>query len=203
MSDQDRVTQRISWERVLTGILAITFGVCAIAFPAGIMLGRLLDLIFGGPKHSASMAALATLLALVAWVAIDGLLHLLVTDMKDKRAARLRGVTGVAVAIAAIVWPDQTASIAVELIGLWGIFVGVLELYLSKYSHYTGKDRALLILSAVASILIGVGIMIWAFWGAVVISATVGVLAIARGVSLIMSGISDGSHSHQKQSIAA
>jgi len=204
MLDNRKDEQRSWWKRVVTGILAIAFGLCAIAFPTGIMVGRILDVIFGQAKrYSGSMTAVAALLALVAWVAIDGLVHLLGTGSRDNRNARLRGAAGVAVAIAAIIWPGQTAYISVELIGLWAIFVGVLELYVARYSRESGKHRAFLILAAIASILVGVGVMVWAFIGAVVISATVGVAAVARGVSLMMSGISERNQLDKEQAAAA
>jgi uncharacterized membrane protein HdeD (DUF308 family) len=191
MLDNRKDEQSTWWTRVVTGVLAIAFGLCAIAFPAGIMFGRVLDVIFGQAKrYSGSMTAVAALLALVAWVAIDGVVNLLGTGAQDNRA-RLRGAAGVAVAIAAIIWPGQTTYISVELIGLWAILVGVLELYVARYARDSGKDRAYLIVAAIASILVGVGLMVWAFAGAVVISAVVGVAAAARGVSLIMSGISE------------
>jgi uncharacterized membrane protein HdeD (DUF308 family) len=192
------------WKRVLIGILAIAFGLCAIAFPAGIMFGRIVDTIFGDAKHySGSMTAVAALLALVAWVATDGLLHLYGTDVKGKRIARFRGVTGVAVAVVAVLWPGQTAYIAVELIGLWAILVGVLEFLAARFLRESAKDRALLVFAAIASVLMGVGVMIWAFVGAVVISATVGVVAVARGVSLMMSGFSQRNQLDNEQAAAA
>jgi uncharacterized membrane protein HdeD (DUF308 family) len=196
--------QRTWWKRVVTGILAIAFGLCAIAFPAGIILDRILEVILGQAKrYSGSMTAVAALLALVAWVAIDGLVHLSGTGAQNNRTARLRGAAGVAVAIAAIIWPGRTAYISVELIGLWAILVGALELSVARYSHETGKYRALLVLAAIASILIGVGVMIWAFVGAVVISATVGVAAMARGISLMMSGFSERNQLDKEQAAAA
>ena len=137
-----------------------------------------------------SMTAVAAMLALVALVAVDGLANLFGTGVMDKRGARIRGVLGVATVIAAIVWPGRTAYIAVELIGLWAIAIGVLELLFARYSREGGKNRALLIVAAIASMAVGVGLMRWAFAGAVVISAMVGIAAMARGVSLMMSGIS-------------
>jgi uncharacterized membrane protein HdeD (DUF308 family) len=110
---------------------------------------------------------------------------------------------GIGVAIAAIVWPGKTAYFAVELIGLWAIVVGVLELSVARYSHESAKYRALLILAAIASILIGVGVMILAFIGAVVISALVGIAAVARGISLTMSGISERNQLDKEQAAAA
>jgi len=204
MLDNRRDEQRTWWKRVVTGILAIAFGLCAVAFPAGMMFGRILDVIFGQAKrYSGSMTAVAALLALVAWVAIDGLVHLFGTGAQNNRTARLRGAAGVAIAIAAIIWPGQTAYLSVELIGLWAILVGVLEVYVARYARSSGKDRAFLILAAIASILVGVGVMIWAFVGAVVISATVGVAAVARGVSLMMSGFSERNQLDKEQAAAA
>ena len=83
---------------------------------------------------------------------------------------------------------------AVELIGLWAILVGVLELLFARYSGESPKDRALLVIAAIASILVGVGLMRWVFVGAIVISALVGIVAAARGISLIIIGVSERLH---------
>jgi uncharacterized membrane protein HdeD (DUF308 family) len=204
MSNHDTGKQRTWWKLVLTGFLAIVFGLCAVALPGGIIFGRIVDVILGSAKpFSGSMTAVAALLALVALVAVDGLVNLLKTDAEDKRSNTFRGVMGVAVAIAAIVWPGKTAYFAVELIGLWAIVVGVLELSVARYSHESAKYRALLILAAITSILVGVGVMIWALLGAVVISALVGIAAIARGTSLIMSEICERNQLDNEQAAAA
>jgi uncharacterized membrane protein HdeD (DUF308 family) len=122
----------------------------------------------------------------VVLVAVDGLINLFGEGLIDKNVARIRGTAGIAVAIAAVFWPGITAFVAVELIGLWAVLVGILEL---AFVRDSAKDRALQIIAAVALILIGVGMMRWVFAGAVVVSAVVGVAAAARGVSLILSGI--------------
>lgn len=73
MLKNGRDERRSWWKRVLTGILAIAFGLCAVAFPAGIMFGRILDVVFGQAKRwSGSMTVIAALLAIVALVAVDG-----------------------------------------------------------------------------------------------------------------------------------
>ena len=191
----DYSTQRSWWKLVLIGFLAIAFGVAVIVLPGRIMFGRILDVIFGEAKPlSGSMTAVAALLALVALVAVDGLVNLFGTGVMDKRATRLRGVIGVVTAIAAVLWPGKTAYVAVELIGLWAIAIGVLELSFAKYPGEDPKDRALLIVAAIASTVIGAGVMVRPFAGAVVVGAIVGIAAVARGVSLIMSGISERSH---------
>jgi Short repeat of unknown function (DUF308) len=194
MLSQNPDPQRSSWTLILTGVFAFAFGIAAVVFPANIMFGRILDVILGRAKPlSGSMTAVAALLALVALVAFDGLLNPFGAGMMSQRATRLRGIVGVAVAIAAIFWPGMTAYVAVNLIGFWAILIGVLELDSARHST---KDRALLIIAAIASIAIRVGMMRWVFAGAVLISAIVGIAAAARGVSLIVSGI------HQQSSLA-
>jgi uncharacterized membrane protein HdeD (DUF308 family) len=196
----DQSANRSWWKQILIGVAAIAFGICAIAFPAGIIFSRLLDVIFGMAKPlSGGMTAVAAMLALVALVAVDGLTNLFGTGVMDKRGARIRGVIGVATALAAIFWPGRTAYIAVELIGLWAIAIGVLELLFARYSRESGKNRALLVVAAIAAMAVGVGLMYWAFAGAVVISALVGIAAMARGVSLMMSGISQRLHQDDGQ----
>ena len=195
MSDHSAPKQQSWWKLVLTGLMAIAFGIGAVLLPGGIMFGRILDVLFGVAKPvSASMTAVAVFLSLVALVAVDGLVNLLGNGLPDKRAARLRGVIGLATAIAAILWPEKTTFVAVELVGLWAIVIGGLELLIDKYTGKDAKDRALLILAAIASIVIGVGVMMKPFAGAVLISAIVGIAAAARGISLIVSGISERSH---------
>jgi len=195
MTSQQPEVQRSWWKLVLTGLLAFAFGIAAIFLPAGIMFGRILDVIFGQAEPlSVSMTAVAALLALVALVAVDGLLNLFGAGMMNQHATRLRGVVGVAVAIATISWPDMTVHMATELIGLWAVLIGILELLFALHS---AKDRALLVIAAIASIAIGAGMMRWNFAGAVLASALVGIAAAARGVSLIVSGI------HEQVSLGA
>ena len=186
MLGHDSGTQRSWRELILSGVLAFAFGIVAVLLPFNIMFRRILDVIFGGAKSlSGSMTAVAVMLALVVLVAVDGLINLFGAGVMDKRAARIRGIVGVAVALAAVFWPGLTAFVAVELIGLWAVLVGVLELVFARDS---AKDRALRLVAAIASIALGVGMMRWVFGGAVVVSAVVGVAA-ARGISLIVSGI--------------
>ena len=187
MPKQPSAAPRSWWKLILSGLLAFAFGIAAVYFPAEIMFRRILDVIFGDAKPlSVSMTAVSALLALVALVAVDGLLNLFGVGVIDKHAARIRGLAGVAVAIAALFWPGVTAFVAVEIIGLWAVLLGVLEL---AFAHDAAKDRALTIIAAIALIAIGVGMMRWVFAGAVVVSAVVGIAAAARGVSLILSGI--------------
>ena len=187
MTNQNPVVPRNWWKLILSGLLAFAFGIAIVYLPTQIMFRRILDVIFGDAKQmSGGMTAVGALLALVAVVASDGLINLFGAGVMNKSASRIRGMAGVAGAIAALFWPGITAFVAVEIIGLWAVLLGVLEL---AFAHDAAKDRALTIIAAIALIAVGVGIMRWVFAGAVVVSAVVGVAAAARGVSLILSGI--------------
>lgn len=60
MSSQHSEAQRNWWKLVLTGLLAIAFGVAAIVLPAGVMVGRLFHVILGIARPlSGSMTAVA------------------------------------------------------------------------------------------------------------------------------------------------
>ena len=182
------------WKLVLSGLLAFVFGIAAVIFPGSIMFGRMLDVIFGDTKPlSGGITAVSALLALVAVAAFDGLINLFSAGPTDKTVARIRGLVGVALATAAVFWPGITAFMAVELIGLWAILVGILEL---AFAHDRAKDRALFVTAAIALIAIGVGMMRWVFAGAVLVTAAVGVASAARGVTLILSGL------HQRTDLA-
>lgn len=191
MSNQDSQSRRSWWQLVLAGFLAIAFGIAAVVLPAGILSARILDTIFGVAKpFSASMTVVAALLALVALVGVDRLLNLLGKGASGKCAWTTRGVIGVAVAVAAVFWPGRTIFIALELIGVGAILVGFLEILFARHSSEEAKDRTLHVIAAIALIAIGVGMMRWVFVGAIVVSALVGIAAAARGISLIMIGIS-------------
>jgi uncharacterized membrane protein HdeD (DUF308 family) len=186
VANQHLQEQRSWWKLILTGLLAFAFGVAAVFFPADIMFRRILDVIFGRARPlSGSLTGVAALLALVAVVLIDGLLNLFGTGTTDKPVRRLRGAVGVAVAAVATFWPGITIFVAVELIGLWAVLIGILELIFARDS----KDRAVLIVAGIGAVVIGIAMVRWVFGGAVLISAVVGVAAAARGVSLIVSGI--------------
>ncbi len=100
------------WKLVLTGVLVFVFGIAAILLPASVVMIRILDVVFGLAKpQSGSMTAIAALLALVALVAIDGLLNPFHAGvMEEKRRSRIRGVIGIAVAVAAAGWTRPSFS---------------------------------------------------------------------------------------------
>jgi uncharacterized membrane protein HdeD (DUF308 family) len=181
------------WKLVLTGVLMFVFGIAAILLPARVVMIRILDVVFRLARpQSGSMTAIAALLALVALVAIDGLLNLFHAGvMEDKRGSRIRGVVGIAVAVAIILSPGRTAHVAVDLLGAWAVLIGILELVFVTSHEKQAKGRKAIIVGSLASIAIGVCMMTWVLIGAVLVSLVVGVAAAIRGIILIVAGIRD------------
>jgi len=57
----NHATRLSSWKQILIGLLAIALGISPVVLPAGIMFGRIVDVIFRVAKPlSGSMAAVAT-----------------------------------------------------------------------------------------------------------------------------------------------
>jgi uncharacterized membrane protein HdeD (DUF308 family) len=179
------------WKLVLIGVLTLVFGIAAILLPARVVMIRMLDVVFRLAKPpSGSMVAIAALLALVALIAIDGLLNLFHAGiMEEKRGSRIRGVIGIAVAVAVILWPGRTAHVAVDLIGAWAVLIGILELVFVTSHEKQAKGRTATIVGSLAIIAIGLCMMTWVFMGALLVSLVVGLAAAIRGIVLIVAGI--------------
>ncbi len=179
------------WMFVLTGALVLLFGIAAILLPARVVIFRILDVVLGQSRpFSGSMTAIAALLALVCLVAIDGLLHLFGAGvMEERRGSRIRGVVGIGVAVAVILWPGRTASVAIDLIGAWAVLIGILELIFMTSHGRSAKGRTVTILCSLASIAIGVCMMTWVLVGAVLVRTIDGAAAATRGILLIVAGI--------------
>lgn len=186
-----RVEEHRWWMLSLMGLLAIVFGIALILLPVHILALRIVEVIFRqAGRFSAGMTGLAAFLGILAVVAVDGLLNIFAPGiMMGSRASWIRGGAGVAVTIAAICSPDWTVVGAVQLIAVWAMLVGVLELVFARYVAKDATDRALFVVAAIASMAIGIGILEWVLIGAVVVSAVVGVAAMVRGSSLIVLGV--------------
>jgi hypothetical protein len=168
--------------------------VAAVVLPGRVMFGRILDVIFGEAKPlSGSMTAVA----LLALIAVGGNRRSAESvryrrDGQTRNQASQCGRTGGRDGCPLLA--GRTAFVSVELIGLWAVVVGVLELISARHSSEDAADRSRLTIAAMAAIVIGICMMIWVFSGAVLVSALLGIAAAARGVSLIVTGISERSH---------
>jgi uncharacterized membrane protein HdeD (DUF308 family) len=158
--------RRDSWLVALEGVIAIVFGVLAIAWPG------------------------LTILVLAVLFAIYVLVHGVVTlaratrrgiDMPRRAARIIIGVVSLAAGIAALVWPHVTALALVVLVGAWAVVSGLLEIFAA------GQLRAgwWPIVVGVASLLAGVLILVNPRAGAYAIALVIGFYAIIAGVLML------------------
>jgi uncharacterized membrane protein HdeD (DUF308 family) len=165
-ADMAADVRRDSWLVALEGVIAIVFGVLAIAWPG------------------------LTVLVLAVLFAFYVLVHGVVTlaraarrgiDVPRRVARILIGLISIAAGVAALVWPQITALALVVLVGAWAIVSGLLEIFAA------GRLGAgwWPIVVGVASLLAGVLILVNPRAGAYAIAIVIGLYAIVAGVLML------------------
>jgi uncharacterized membrane protein HdeD (DUF308 family) len=158
------------WVIALRGILAIVFGVVALAYP-GITL-VVLAFVFG------------------AYVFVDGIFAIGTGIGHGGREAVwyvLEGILGIAVGIATFFFPSITAQAFVFLVGLWAILTGIFEV-IAGFELPISKDW-LLVLAGAVSIIFGVLVFANPVGGALAVVWLIGIYALVFGVTLLVLGI--------------
>jgi len=161
------------WVFLIQGLLAVVFGVLALAQP-GITLESLI-------------------LLFAIWVTADGVLAL----FSSMAAAEARepwwplvftGILGIGVGIITFKWPGITALALLALISFWSILRGVLEVVTAVRLRQVIEGEFWLGLSGVASILFGVALVVYPAAGALAVVWLIGIYAIVFGFTLVMLG---------------
>lgn len=158
------------WLVALRGLLAILFGIVALVNPGVTLLS--LALVFG------------------AYVFIDGVFAIVSAFGHTGREAVwyvLDGILGIAVGIAAFLYPGIAAQALVFLIGFWAILTGIFEV-VAGFELPISRDW-LLTLAGVASILFGVLVFVNPGSGALAVVWLIGAYALVFGVTMLAFGI--------------
>lgn len=158
---------RYWWMVALRGLLAVVFGVLALAWP-GITLATLV-LFFG------------------VYSLMDGLFSIVAAMRQKERWAPLvlKGLLGVGVGILTFLWPGLTAMALLYLIAAWAIVTGVLEVVTAIRLRKVIAGEVLLVLSGLASVALGVLLAIWPISGALAMVWLLGVYALVFGALLL------------------
>jgi uncharacterized membrane protein HdeD (DUF308 family) len=161
------------WALALRGLLAVLFGILAIAWP-GIALGALV-LLFG------------------AYALVDGVLSIAAavvgrTSGMPWWALLLEGVLGIATGIVTFAWPGITGIVLLYLIAAWAIFTGILEIVAAIQLRKEIQGEWLLALSGVLSVVFGLLLVARPGAGAVAVAWLIGAYAIVFGVLLMTLG---------------
>lgn len=158
------------WVVALRGALAILFGIAAFLVPGATML--------------------ALVLLFAAYSLVDGIFGVVLAVRGARRRERwglllLNGLFGIAIGIAAAIWPGITVLAFVFMVAAWALLSGGLMLGAAfglKISH----GRWILVFGAIASMLYGLLLFASPLIGALVLTWWVGAHALILGGTLVV-----------------
>jgi uncharacterized membrane protein HdeD (DUF308 family) len=175
------------WLLALRGVVAVLFGILAIAWPG------------------VTITALAYLFGFYALV--DGLVSIASAFMPDRRTGARRlwqnltgagrvsgferlwlvlvGIAGIAAGIIAFVWPGRTALVLLYLIAFWAIFIGVMQILAAVRLRREIDNEWWLIVGGAAAVVFGVIAFVDPGTGALSLVWLIAVYAILFGVTLL------------------
>jgi len=166
------ILSRDWWIYVLRGILAVVFGLLALAWP-GITIGVLV-ILFG------------------VYAIFEGVLALSAAFRNRRRGPwwmlLLEGIVGLGVGICAFIWPGLTAVVLLVFIGIWALLTGILEIAAAVQLRRQIKGEWMLGFTGVLSILIGLVFLISPGAGALAFVWLIGIYAILFGILLTALG---------------
>lgn len=167
--DVDTLT-RNWWVVLLRGIAGVSFGVATMFAPEISLL--VLVLMFG------------------AYALGDGILAL-VTAMRRAGDDRwwvllLQGLAGIGAGVATLLWPGITALVLLYLIAGWALVTGGFELAAAIRLRKVIEREWLLALSGIASIVLGVVLMLAPGPGALALVLWIGACALVSGTLLMV-----------------
>ena len=158
------------WLLALRGVAAILFGILAMVWP-GVTL-TFLVLLFG------------------AYALADGLLAVVAALTNNAGERRwwvlLEGLVGIAVAVLTFLWPGATAFSLLYLIAAWAILTGVLEILAAIELRREISNEWFLILSGIASVILGVLLVLFPGAGALSVIWLIAAYAVVFGVLLVV-----------------
>lgn len=163
-----------AWMLLLRGVIAILFGVLAIALP-GLTLVLLVGLF-------AAYALLSGAVSIAAgWR----------SRASDRKwwLALLLGLVGIAAGICAIVYPAVTALVLVLLMGANAMFTGALDIAIAMRLRRVLRGAWMLVLSGIVSIVFGVLVFFFPGPGALALVWLISLYAIVTGVLLLATGL--------------
>jgi uncharacterized membrane protein HdeD (DUF308 family) len=168
--DVDTLTQNW-WVFLVRGIMGIIFGVITF-FQPGISLAALV-LLFG------------------AYAFVDGIFAI-VSAIRRRTGSEpwwlllLEGIAGIAAGVMTLLWPGLTAIALLYVIAAWALVTGAFEIAAAIRLRKIINDEWLLVLSGVASIALGVLLMLFPGPGALVLVIWIGAGALVSGIMFVV-----------------
>jgi uncharacterized membrane protein HdeD (DUF308 family) len=168
----DPIVRRSSTVLIVSGVLALVFGVVLLAWPLS--------------------SAITLMILLGAYALVDGIFALITSFNAPRGALRgyliFSGILGILAGIFALINPAIGAAAFVWVLGVWLLIRGVTEI-VSAVQRRSGGPRWLLVVGGLLWIVAG-GIFIFNPAGGVVAFAVlIGILALGWGLLSLVAGI--------------
>jgi uncharacterized membrane protein HdeD (DUF308 family) len=158
---------------ILRGILAVTLGIVALAWPGVTVLG---------------LVVLFAVTALIA-AAVQAFLAFSSAGGRPVAGHLLLGLADLAAGVIALAWPQATALVLVLIVGCWAVFAGVFGIVVAVRSDELARSRPLFILGGLSTVAFGVSLFARPGMGAVTLALLFGLFSLTTGAGLIMQGI--------------
>lgn len=164
------ITVTPSWKLVAArSLVAILFGVVAFLWP------------------SLTLSALAALFGV--YTLLDGLLAVGLAARASSRAYAwafgLEGILGIALGLAALVWTREAITFVVDVIGLWAIATGVLELVAARALRTLGMATTMLRVGGVLSLVLGFVVVTAPYASAIAFVVVLASYALTFGAAML------------------
>jgi len=158
------------WLVALRGALAVLFGIVAFIVPGATML--------------------ALVLVFAAYSFVDGIFGVVSAVRGARKGERwglllVNGLLGIAIGIAAALWPGITVLAFVFMVGAWALLSGGL-LLAAAFGLKTSHGRWLLVLGALLSMVYGILLFAAPMIGALVLTWWMGAHAVVFGAILVV-----------------
>jgi uncharacterized membrane protein HdeD (DUF308 family) len=173
------------WAVALRGVVALLYGVLALVWP-GLTL-EILVLFFG------------------AYALVDGVFAIIAALTNRAGPDRwwvllLEGLVGIAAGIITFLRPGLTTLVLLYVIAFWAIVTGVLEIVAAIRLRKEIQGEWMLALSGIASLALGVLLLLFPATGALTVAWLIGIYAILFGVMLLSLGLRLRKHdTHRKE----
>jgi uncharacterized membrane protein HdeD (DUF308 family) len=173
------------WTVALRGVVAILFGILAMASPRAALLS--LVLLFG------------------VYAIIDGVLALVLASrrVQPRGALIARGIASIVAGVLAWVWPGITAFALLIVIAGWAIVSGALEIVMAFQMRKQLEGEWLLALEGALSVAFGVLLLLSPLVGAIVLGLWIGAWALVLGGMQIGTALRLRSYVHHHPELAA
>ena len=168
--EMNEVLAKNWWAVALRGVVAILFGISAFAVPY--------------------VAMLSLVVVFAAFSFVDGVFGIVMSVRGARKGERwvwllVSSILGVVAGVVALLWPGITVLAFVMLVAAWALVSGTFML-ISAFRLKIDHGRVWLVIGGIASVVLGILLVISPFIGALVLTFWIGAHALVLGVTLLV-----------------